>query len=181
MAAPVANAFRIRHYALVQWNRQPDQELTMFRRSVAWRHDVLVWRLVQSWVFIEARWASSSGSRRTKVGPVRLGQLTSGIRRLEERKRTANGSKLVDLLQQQVMLGSVAARIALDLGQSQNAMDLAREFRDRFELALSIAQQDEFDAEVWGGLSKAVVERYNEVRAAWLSVDLAVGARRKPI
>jgi hypothetical protein len=151
----------------------------MFRRSASWRQDWLVWKLVQSWVLIEARWASSSESRRKKVGPVKLGQLTAGIQRLEERKQTANGSNLVDLLQQQAMLGSVAARIALDLGQSQKAMDFAQELRDRFELAFSIAQQDEFDAEVWGGLSKAVIERYNEVRAAWLSVDLATG--RKPV
>jgi hypothetical protein len=91
------------------------------------------------------------------------------MQRLEERKLTSNDSKLVDLLQQQVMLGSVAARIALDLGQDQNAMNFAREFRDRFELAFRIARQDEFDADLWGGLSKAVGQRYNEVLAAWLS------------
>jgi len=88
---------------------------------------------------------------------------------------------LVDLLQKQAMLGVVAARIALDLGQGQRAMDFAQEFRDRFELAFSIAQQDDFDAVVWGELSKRIGERYNEVRAAWLSVDLAAESPREPI
>lgn len=80
------------------------------------------------------------------------------------------------------MLGVVAARIALDLGQGQRAMDFAREFRARFELAFSIAQQDDdFDAVLWGELAKRIGERYNGVRAAWLSVDLAAGSPREPI
>ena len=153
----------------------------MFRRRAAWREDLLVRRLVLTWVFIEARWESLSRSRRMRVGPVKLRQLTAGIRRLEERKLTTNGSKLVDLLQEQAMLGYVAARIALDLGQGQRAMDFARDFRDSFELAFSIAQQDDFDSVVWDGLSKRIGERYNEVRAAWLSVDLEAESPRKPI
>ena len=77
----------------------------MFRRRAAWREDLLVRRLVLTWVFIEARWESLSRSRRMRVGPVKLRQLTAEIRRLEERKLTTNDSKLVDLLQEQAMLG----------------------------------------------------------------------------